>query len=85
MNNDQGGIGVVNAASNFTIGIVFYPLFSYFSGSKEIGWRLSFVIPVLMSVFFAFITWICADDTPKGKLYHLFFKPTQIYMPTMQQ
>lgn len=36
------------------------------TGSRELGWRLSFIVPCGYALFFAILTIYFSDDTPRG-------------------
>lgn len=61
-----GGIGMVNGAANISIGAIAFPFFQYVTGSRELGWRLSFIVPCGYALFFAILTIYFSDDTPRG-------------------
>lgn len=62
----SGGIGPVVGLTQFCIGVLSFPICTEVFGSKELGWRLALIPPIVVTSCIAFYTIFYSDDTPSG-------------------
>jgi len=66
INGFSGGLGAATGLCQGFLGIMVFPLLTKLTGSKELGWRLSFSVVSLGCLIVGISLIFFTDDTPKG-------------------